>query len=988
MRKCSVCGRVLHFVLALASAALFIHSASGEESPYATGGEVTILKPRDYVTTYIHTFTNTAEAAAFASKGLRDLKVRYLVVGAGGAGGNYFPPGVIYGGGGGGGGGGVCEKGGVPFAVGSTWQIFIGAGGVASVSNTMARSCGGVSAISNGTANVETVPGGGGGASDKKGVKGYKGQDGASGGGGNASFTGTAGRGKGTYTNSIFGVEHGPFNGVSGASSGCGGGGGGASVTGSGAKGGEGLVSDITGEELVYGSGGGGGCTGNYKNYGTWTQHGGKGGTRAGNGADFVVSEDKATTNIIAATVAAANSGGGGAGGCYYKATYAPTRGADGIVVIRYDVWDSPCEGGDILTKKVNGLVTTWIHQFTNVAVMTEFQNMAGHDINVRYLVVGAGGAGGRHGDPGAYYGGGGGGGGGGVCEKAGIPFAAGDSWQITIGKGGKMAATSKPEESCGGTTTISNDTVDVETVPGGGGGASSKDTNSNAYPAQDGASGGGASVYYKTAGKGTYTNSIFGVEYGPFNGGQSNSGAPGEGGGGASEAPDLGSTKGGEGLVSDITGEPLVYGSGGGGGCGRKSTTNIYNGGEGGTRAGNGAKYKIVTADDGTKTTNFFAATAGAANSGGGGGGGAHMLVSGTGTTYAPTPGADGIVVISYKTYSDDCPCWGGDVVTRTLVRDTRYIYRHYFTSPWMADQFINKTDRDLKLRYLVVGAGGAGGAANGNSAQAGGGGGGGGVCEKSGVPFAVGSAWQVIVGKGATKWAETAGASSISNGTADVETVPGGGNGASPVTATATKFYYATPGAGGGGGVGTSGGDGALYNKGAVGTYASSIFGVVPAGAPFAGGSCNARASGGGGGASAAGVPTSAKSGGAGLVSNITGEELVYGSGGGGGAGANVGNHTYYQGGLGGSRAGDGGYYAEEDGSYKASPTGITADNYASRAVAATDAEPNSGGGGGGALGPNVSGKNAAGKGADGIVVIRYVYDPTPPGLIFMVK
>ena len=156
MRKSSVCRHVLHSVLALASAAFFVHSASGEESPYATGGEVTVRQFRDYVTSYIHVFTNTAEAASFASTGLRDLELRYLVVGAGGSGGNRYANSTY--GGGGGGGGGVCEKSGVPFAKGDSWQVLVGKGA------TKWAVAAGASSISNGIFDVETVIGGGNGA--------------------------------------------------------------------------------------------------------------------------------------------------------------------------------------------------------------------------------------------------------------------------------------------------------------------------------------------------------------------------------------------------------------------------------------------------------------------------------------------------------------------------------------------------------------------------------------------------------------------------------------------------------------------------------------------------------------------------------------------------------------------------------------------------------------------------------------------------------
>ena len=77
----------------------------------------------------------------------------------------------------------------------------------------------------------------------------------------------------------------------------------------------------------------------------------------------------------------------------------------------------------------------------------------------------------------------------------------------------------------------------------------------------------------------------------------------------------------GGEGLTSDITGEALVYGSGGGAGEGFFSVPEAFpgcQGSVGGTRAGNGAMHDFTFTDngDGSVTTNFnyIAATAPAA--------------------------------------------------------------------------------------------------------------------------------------------------------------------------------------------------------------------------------------------------------------------------------------------------------------------------------------------------------------------------------------
>ena len=74
--------------LALAAGAFALPAAADEPvtSPYATGGTVTCFDSGNFITTYVHVFTNTEEAATFASTGNRDLRVRYLVVGAGGAG--------------------------------------------------------------------------------------------------------------------------------------------------------------------------------------------------------------------------------------------------------------------------------------------------------------------------------------------------------------------------------------------------------------------------------------------------------------------------------------------------------------------------------------------------------------------------------------------------------------------------------------------------------------------------------------------------------------------------------------------------------------------------------------------------------------------------------------------------------------------------------------------------------------------------------------
>ena len=94
----------------------------------------------------------------------------------------------------------------------------------------------------------------------------------------------------------------------------------------SGGKGGEGLVSDITGTRVVYGSGGGGAST--------QGASGGNGGEGAGNGGDN--DNPQGTSGL-------ANQGGGG-GGSSREATYGG-NGGSGIVVIRYTLepeWTPP----------------------------------------------------------------------------------------------------------------------------------------------------------------------------------------------------------------------------------------------------------------------------------------------------------------------------------------------------------------------------------------------------------------------------------------------------------------------------------------------------------------------------------------------------------------------------------------------------------------------------------------------------------------------
>ena len=645
--------------LALAAGVFALPAAADEPvtSPYATGGTVTRIDFGNFRASYIHVFTNTEEAATFASTGKRDLSVRYLVVGAGGAGGYYYSNSTY--GGGGGGGGGVCEKDGIFFPANAMWQVRVGKG-AADYKETA-----GVSSISNGVEDVETVPGGGNGASAIRPAArdGYSGATSGAAGGGAIRGEGYTTGAEGTYVSAtlmdlpeigrITGFEGGD---VGASRSGGAGGGAGAAATTTTLStnpsvAGNGIRSDITGETLFYGSGGGGGSGRNGATY----FRGGAGGPRAGNGG--VRNDDETVTPASDPEPNSGCGGGGGSGWGSTDADHAQSGGADGIVVIRYDVVESPCAGGDTVTRTLkHGETYTYIHTFTNSATASEFVNLSGRNLSMRYLVVGAGGAGTKS-DHRNTANGGAGGGGGGVCERKDIPFAADATWTVVVGKG------AADYNETAGASSISNGVAGIETVPGGGNGGKrfAKDSDPSYVPPTAGAAGGGGTPI---DGEGTlgaigeYPSSILGVSHGPFAGGNADKRQGGGGGGAGGAGGNCGRVSavtvtdgkptGGAGLASDITGESLVYGSGGGAGeclfTNDKVTWLLYQGGNGGARAGNGSKF-VIDPNDGS--TNYVNATEAIANSGGGGGGGGY---GGTNKDASlASGGADGIVVIRY---------------------------------------------------------------------------------------------------------------------------------------------------------------------------------------------------------------------------------------------------------------------------------------------------------------------------------------------------
>ena len=224
---------------------------------------------------------------------------------------------------------------------------------------------------------------------------------------------------------------------------------------------------------------------------------------------------------------------------------------------------------------------------------------------------------------------------------------------------------------------------------------------------------------------------------------------------------------------------------------------------------------------------------------------------------------------------------------------------------------------------QILVVGGGGAGGGISG------GGGGGGQVVAAEGIELTPGADYEVTVAAGG-------------NGGRD-----SGGNGE-------TSSFLSYTALGGGGGAGgwsmRAGSNGA--NGGAAGGNSSNT--EFPGGQPTVeGGHAGARATtiwniGGGGGAAEDGHDFEAseypRCGGAGIVSDITGESLMYGAGGGASGGTSGGSHDEWGNGC---------------------PSNGTP----------TPGRPGSGGGGGGGLQNN--GSAVGGAGGTGTVIIRYAVD-----------
>ena len=621
----------------------------------------------------------------------------------------------------------------------------------------------------------------------------------------------------------------------------------------------------------------------------------------------------------------------------------------------------------------------------------------------VDVLVVGAGGSGGGIG---------GGGGGGGVVYRPAQPVTPGGTVAYTIGTGGVgrgyYGDSTSGSPSTFGTITALGGGFGGGWSPGGtgsgggngGGGTSSGAGGAATQPGQPnpgginygfpGAGGGNlsGSVVNATTGVGTHTG-------GGGGGAGAAGGHPSNIGPGDTRSNGNAGRKGGDGLVSSITGLNQYYAGGGGGGShvsGYQSPVTTAGGGLGG--GGRGASFDFhwdsqigydYPAFAGLPTTyNFRAAVnpgpsyqpygigePGQRNTGGGGGGGMH---TGIGDDGYGGGGGPGVIIVRYLTPNTDAPETGmlryntdsriteiydGSIwkpVKRTVV-EFNTVGAHFFKVP------IGVTHCDV----LVVAGGGAGGIL-------GGGGGAGGHLYVPNHPISPDGVVPVYVGVGGGNQVETSsppdfnsnkgqpsrfgGVEAYGGGVASVH--PGNGNN---YPGYPTSGFDSHPGNSGGAASRGGSGGGAAYTH--PGGWGRGIPGQGFPGGDTPGAPPHGCGGGGGaGGVGGAGGGNPAGAGGVGVANSITGTSVTRGGGGGGG-----GHAPQSSGGAGGPGGGGGG------GRYN---NPVHASTYGFHQQAAGDyacpGQDNTGGGGGGSGHNSSNPYGVGGRGGPGVVIIRY--------------
>ncbi len=628
---------------------------------------------------------------------------------------------------------------------------------------------------------------------------------------------------------------------------------------------------------------------------------------------------------------------------------------------------------------------------------------------SIDVLIVGGGGAGGGIG---------GGGGGGGVVYRPALPVTPGSSIPYVVGAGGTS----------GGGYTVAKGNSGANSTFGsltalGGGGAGAWNTSTPQPGGGSGAGGtagtsGGTAQQPSQPNPGATINAGFpGAAAGPTStpgalnattgvglhtaGGGGGAGAAGGHptriGPGNTASDTQAGRKGGDGVISNITGINQYYGGGGGGGShstGYQSPVTLAEGGLGG--GGRGASFDFqydalgfydFPATAGMTTTynprassvgpgpvglqSYGFGEPGRRNTGGGGGGGYHTGVGGDADGGG---GGPGVIIVRYTPPNTDAVEAGmmrfntdsrqTEIYDGTIWRPLKRTVVEFNTT---GAHFFRVPSGVTHCDVLIVAGGGAGGIL-------GGGGGAGGHLFVPNHPIQPGGVVPVYVGVGGGSQQDTSsppfnmGGKGQPSRFGGLEAYGGGVGGVHPGNQNnypgyPTAGFNSMPG--GSHGAASPGGSGG----GAAYTHPGGFGRGVP-GQGFPGGDSpgspphGCGGGGGAGGAGGVGGGNPAGAGGAGVANSITGVSVVRAGGGGGGGHAPQSN-----GGAGGPGGGGGG------GRYN---NPVHASVYGFHSQSAGDyAYPgaNNTGGGGGGSGHNANNPyGVGGRGGPGVVIIRY--------------
>lgn len=620
-------------------------------------------------------FTNTATGeCSFSLAGGKLAKADYLLVGGGGAGGQYYGSQWESLVGAGGGAGGMLEGSGLSLVYG-TYAVTVGKGGRANPKTGSSAESGSSSLLTHGGVSLLEAFGGGAGGFVCGVATKASGANGGCGGGaaysqqsGVASVSGTGFEGQGKDGGST------QANGSYAA------GGGGAGVKGCdsnpsawiGGDGGAGLASTITGEAVWYAGGGAGGSTGYFVDGSHDTEKTTFGG-RGGGGKSTVVQDGDCIAENGVDTL-----GGGGAGSSIGKwsdvGSYIGTtagNGGNGVVVIRITEIkdDDPLDGvsfsGQMEWFNIGeGKTRETVVVYKNVEAAGTLTLSRG--VMARVLLVGGGGPGGN----GQQTGAGGGGGAGGFVEANAVKLRSG-TYTITVGKGGEPKYTGgKDFNNNGNPSVLSRGSKVVFKALGGGGGANTSSSegagwlyacgNPFGYCTTDGVNFDYTKCDVASGGGGTYMGGWYsGPQYGgKVVGDQGNNGGdcgkkvdgafadwqtPGGGGGAGTAARRQENNwiggAGGDGKLSDITGDAVYYAGGGAGGAGCYNEHKFIAGGVGGGGSAEmDNRAETLVGEPGNGVDGF-----------GGGGAGSCYGYAGPGgnVTIAPGRGGNGVVIV-----------------------------------------------------------------------------------------------------------------------------------------------------------------------------------------------------------------------------------------------------------------------------------------------------------------------------------------------------